>query len=309
MERVAQILQGSALERAPKEHPDYRFFTQVPDGLWSVVEHPAEFAPGLPAVPEAYFSWPQRDTFSYATKPLFPEDVVARVDIQLKHEERDDDDAVGPQVGMRWRHVVLMKDGRELRNVWDVSRAGRPFKKPWPPSAAQALETHAREAVEVDDGRSDDEWLTLQAEEKREHWLSMRDDEKAARYLSESLERRRQAAWQLYRFLGAELYEALTASYRQPLAVALFKAKLPKDRTAELTERLKYIGGHLRAARKSLVLSVEQVAELTGLSKARVQGAERGTGTTKVTDLVVLAELYRLDTAELVEPERDDAQR
>lgn len=168
------------------------------------------------------------------------------------------------------------------------------------------LEARAREAVEVDDGRSEEEWLALQEPEKREYFRQLRDEEDMGDVVTDILTTRRRSAWQLYRFVGPELYEALTAGCRQPLAAALFAAAGAQERATAQKARLHRLGQRLRTARSELGMSVERVTELTGLAKARVQGGERGTGVLKLTDLLTLSELYRVPVEQLLaEPEPD----
>jgi hypothetical protein len=144
----------------------------------------------------------------------------------------------------------------------------------------------------------------LQEPEQREHFRRVGEMEGMADVVPDMLNRDRQSAWQLYRFLGAEPYEALTAGYREPLAAALFAAADADARAAAQKAHLQRLGQCLRAARTELGLSVERVVELTGLTKARVQGAERGTGVLKLTDLLTLSEFYRVPVEQLLaEPE------
>jgi hypothetical protein len=309
---LAEVMWRHALRRAREECPDFRFYRDLPSELYGVSEYPSAFEPRLRGVHESYFTWPKRDTFSYTTAEVTPEDVATRLDVYLECEEEQDEPSAGARRGMQWRRVRLTADGRELRDIWDLADDKRPFEKPWPPTAAQVLKARARDAVTVDDGRSAEEWLALHEPEERERLRRLRSMEGREDILAEILDGYRRSAWELYRFLGPELYEGLTAGYRQPLAAALFAAADAEARAVAEKARLMALGRRLRAARTELGLSVEQVVELTGLAKARVQGGERGSGVLKLTDLLALSELYRIPVDQLLaepEPAEPDAQR
>ena len=309
--RMNAIMWNSALKRAQEERPDYRFYLpfgagdgrELPSELIGVSEHPSQAVPQLPAVHLSYFKWPQRQTFSHEHAPISAAEVAERCGTTISCEEKVDKNDDVPDI--TWRAVTLTTaDGRALRESWDMAMDEHPFERTWPPTAAQVLDKLAREVVDIDDGRTDKEWLELQTPdhrgqlEKVQRWHEEHD--KREDFIAGTLRRRRIDAWELYRLLGADLYEGLTAGYREPLAAALFAAGDADERARARNVQLKALGKRLRAARRELGLSVEKTAEFTGLAKARVQGAERGSGTLKLTELLILSELYRIPVDELV---------
>jgi hypothetical protein len=303
--RINDLMWDVALRQARERFPDYRFYRQVPSEYLGVEEAPDPEQPSLRGVHLSYLDWPQRETFSHQTAPLSPEQVLARVKLTLECVEKEPEDLAGETT--QWRHVTLTgPDGRSVTDAWDLAVGDEhPFDEPWPPSAAQVLESMARDAAQVDDGRSAEEWLEALPDPKaREHWREVQQMRVERDAIGEHVRYQRQEAWRLYRLLGAELYEGLVAGYRVPLASALYQNADPDQRASAQRQRAKRLGGRLRAARTEAGLSVEQACELTGLATARVVGGERGQATLKVSDLLALASLYRADPAELLaEPE------
>src|SRR4051812_18680530 len=84
-----RILWQSALRQMRERFPDYHFYDELPSELSRVAEVLDPERPQIRGVHSSYLAWPRRDSFSYKTAPLTPDEVLARVVVKVDFEEED----------------------------------------------------------------------------------------------------------------------------------------------------------------------------------------------------------------------------